>query len=180
MNDHKPYCMMHPDNEQFRNCFSACNCDEKTLAYIATHPAVVEMAAQLAAVTADLELARGDIDELRQMARVSCGEEQFGADPGNPALRVAERIQRIVREREDLRTENARLSESIEDVERLHAEHLADCTVEDGTYDYCDEEMAESRHHAATCALAHALYILRNGREERDAKRREVLAQIGE
>jgi hypothetical protein len=128
MDDHKTYCMMHPDNERFRNCFSACNCDEKTLAYISTHPAVVELSAQLAAVTAERD----------------------------------------------------RLRESIEDVERLHAEHRADCTVKDGTYDYCDEEMAESRHHAATCALAHAVYMLTNSREERERKRREVLAQIGE
>lgn len=69
--------------------------------------------------------------------------------------------------------------DGIEDVEKMHAQYLAEDSAENGAYDFCDEATSEAMHHAATCALAHAVWILRNTREERERQRRETFERCG-
>lgn len=72
--------------------------------------------------------------------------------------------------------EIARLREAAEDIVQLHAHHLEECTLTSDEVNEMemDTELIEQRHHAATCALAHAVYILRNDRQERERIYREA------
>lgn len=76
--------------------------------------------------------------------------------------------------------EVVRLREAEEDIEALHAMYLAECTLTDEQGDVMklDDATVEQRHHAETCALAHALYILRNSREERERIKREATEAV--
>jgi Tfp pilus assembly protein PilN len=126
-----------------------------------------------------LDEARAEAERLE--AKLVTAQLDAGLVPGlKAAIEHASRVTDAQRERiGQLESECERLRQSIEDVEGLHAQHQAENTVADGTYDYCDEEMAESRHQAATCALANAVWILRHSREEREQQRREAFERAG-
>lgn len=80
----------------------------------------------------------------------------------------------------DALEELAELRACVADVASLHAQYLAECEdVDDSAYEDCDDATLEARHHAQTCALAHALWILKHSRQERAEIRREVFNRAG-